>query len=154
MTDAGTAPGPIDLPSAYASFAAEIWAPRIAATVNDYDVKIANGQGEYVWHAHPETDEFFLVIDGRLTIELEGRDSVVLGPLQLFTVPRGLRHKPSAEPGTRLLFFEPHGTVNSGDADLSGDPWVFSTTGLTLGGAAGAGTDTDTGTDTGIDTAH
>lgn len=128
---------PVDLPSAYASFVSEIWAPRIAATVNDYDVKIANGGGEYVWHAHAETDEFFLVLEGRLTIELEGREPVVLGPLQLFTVPRGLRHKPSAEPGTRLLFFEPRGTVNSGDADLSADPWVPSTTGLSLDGAAG-----------------
>lgn len=136
MTTAGNAHGPVDLPRAYASFAAEIWAPRIAATVNDYDVKIANGQGEYVWHAHPDTDEFFLVIEGELTIEMEGRDPVVLGPLQLFTVPRGVRHKPEAEPGTRVLFFEPRGTVNSGDADLSGDPCVFSTTGLDLGGGA------------------
>ena len=139
MKDADTAPAPVDLPSAYASFAAEIWAPRIAATVNDYDVKIANGQGEYVWHAHPETDEFFLVIQGRLTIELEGGDPVVLGPLQLYTVPRGVRHKPSAEAGTRVLFFEPRGTVNSGDADLAGDTWVFSTTGLALGGAGDKG---------------
>lgn len=139
MTNARDIDGPVDLPSAYASFAAETWAPRIAATVNDYDVKIANGQGEYVWHAHPETDEFFLVVEGRLTIELEGRDPVVLGPLQLFTVPRGVRHKPSADPGTRLLFFEPRGTVNSGDADLSGDPWVFSTTGLDLGRGADRG---------------
>jgi mannose-6-phosphate isomerase-like protein (cupin superfamily) len=126
--------GPVDLPSAYASFATEIWAPRIAATVNDYDVKIANGDGGYVWHSHPDTDEFFLVIEGELTIEIEGRDPVVLGPLQLFTVPRGVRHNPSAAPGTRVLFFEPHGTVNSGDADVSGDPWVVPTAGFALGG--------------------
>jgi mannose-6-phosphate isomerase-like protein (cupin superfamily) len=123
---------PVDLPSAYASFADEIWAPRIAATVNDYDVKIANGDGGFPWHAHADTDEFFLVIAGELTIELEGRDPVVLGPLQVFTVPRGLRHRPSAVPGTRVLFFEPRGTVNSGDADLTRDPAVVSTTGLAL----------------------
>ncbi len=137
MSDHHTA-GPVDLPSAYASFADEIWAPRIAATVNDYDVKIANGDGGYVWHAHPDTDEFFLVLEGELTLELDGRDPVVLGPQQLFTVPRGLRHRPSAVPGTRVLFFEPRGTVNSGDADVSGDPWVVSTTGLTLGGGSQA----------------
>ena len=125
---------PVDLPSAYASFANETWAPRIAATVNDYDVKIANGEGEHVWHAHPETDEFFLVVEGELTLELEGRDPVVLGPLQVFTVPRGLRHRPSAVPGTRLLFFEPRGIVNTGDADPSATPWLASTTGLPLGG--------------------
>lgn len=132
-------PGVVDLRSAYASFANEIWAPRIAARVNDYDVKIANGDGGYVWHAHPETDEFFLVLEGELTIELDGREPVVLGPQQLFTVPRGLRHRPSAAPGTRVLFFEPRGTVNSGDADLSGDPWVISTTGLDLGTGLDAG---------------
>jgi mannose-6-phosphate isomerase-like protein (cupin superfamily) len=124
--------GPVHLPSAYASFANEIWSPRIAATVNDYDVKIANGDGPYVWHSHPDTDEFFLVVEGELTLELEDRDPVVLGPLQLFTVPRGLRHRPSATPGTRVLFFEPRGTLNSGDADLAGDPWVTSTTGFDL----------------------
>jgi len=131
VTDHSTA-GPVDLPSAFASFT-ETWSPRIAATVNDYDVKIAHGGAAYVWHAHPETDEFFLVLAGELTIELEGRDPVVLGPQQLFTVPRGVRHRPAAVPGTRVLFFEPRGTVNSGDADLAGDPWVFSTTGLALG---------------------
>ena len=125
--------GPVDLPTAYASFADEFWAPRIAATVNDYDVKIANGEGPFPWHAHAETDEFFLVVAGELTIELEGRDPVVLGPLQLFTVPRGLRHRPSAIPGTRVLFFEPRGTANSGDADVAADPRVHSTTGLALG---------------------
>ena len=116
--------GVVDLPSAYASFADEYWAPRVAATVNDYDVKIANGEGGFPWHAHPETDEFFLVVAGELTIEMEGGDPVVLGPLQLFTVPRGVRHRPSAVPGTRVLFFEPRGTVNSGDADVSGDAAV------------------------------
>jgi mannose-6-phosphate isomerase-like protein (cupin superfamily) len=122
---------PVDLTRAFASFS-EVWAPRIAATVNEYDVKIAHGGAPYVWHAHPDTDEFFLVLEGELTIELEGRDPVVLGALQVFTVTRGLRHRPSAVPGTRVLFFEPRGTANSGDADLSADPHVFSTTGLAL----------------------
>jgi mannose-6-phosphate isomerase-like protein (cupin superfamily) len=131
MADHQTA-GPVDLPSAYASFAGEFWSPRVAARVNDYDVKIANGEGGFPWHAHPETDEFFLVLAGELTIELEGRDPVVLGPQQLFTVPRGLRHRPVAVPGTRVLFFEPRGTVNSGDADVTADPSVTSTAGLSL----------------------
>jgi mannose-6-phosphate isomerase-like protein (cupin superfamily) len=124
--------GPVDLPSAYDSFAGEIWAPRIAAAVNDYDVKIAHGDGPYTWHSHEDTDEFFLVVAGELTLELEGRGPVVLGPLQLFTVPRGLRHRPSAVPGTRVLFFEPRGTLNSGDADVTGDPHLVSTSGFAL----------------------
>ncbi|MFG2224046.1 cupin domain-containing protein [Streptomyces sp. NPDC048644] len=131
--DGGARPaGATDLGRAYDSFT-DTWAPRIAAVVNDYDVKIAKVEGAYVWHAHADTDEFFLVLAGRLTLELADRDPVVLGPQQVFTVPRGLSHRPVAEPGTRILLFEPQGTVNSGDATLTGaDAWVCATAGLPL----------------------
>lgn len=125
---------PLDLGQAFATFT-ESFAPRIAATVNDYDVKIARLDGAYVWHAHPDTEEFFLVLAGELTIELEDGDPVVLGPHQLFTVPKGRKHRPVGTPGTRVLFFEPRGTVNSGDVDLtklSGELRGNSTTGLVL----------------------
>jgi len=122
---------PVDLSRAFEHFD-EIYSPRIAATVNDHDVKIAKLEGAYVWHAHDDTDELFLVLAGELTLELEGRAAVRLGPLQLVTVPAGLRHRPSATPGTRVLLIEPHGTLNSGDADLSEDPWVASTAGVAL----------------------
>jgi mannose-6-phosphate isomerase-like protein (cupin superfamily) len=128
------APRPLDLEQAFATFE-ESFAPRIAATVNDYDVKIARLDGPYVWHAHPETDEFFLVLAGTLTIELEGGDPVVLGPHQLFTVPKGRKHRPIGTPGTRALFIEPRGTVNTGNADLtelSGDLRKHSTTGFAI----------------------
>lgn len=131
MTDQ---PRPLDLEQAFATFT-ESFAPRVAAAVNDYDVKIARLDGPYVWHAHADTDEFFLVLAGELTIELEGREPVVLGPHQLFTVPRGLKHKPIGVPGTRVVFFEPRGTVNAGDADpavMSEDQRANSTTGFAL----------------------
>jgi mannose-6-phosphate isomerase-like protein (cupin superfamily) len=121
----------VDLNRAFDTFT-ESYAPRIAATVNDYDVKIARIDGEYVWHAHPDTDEFFLVLEGELTIELDGRDPVRLLPMQVFSVPRGVRHRPYGTAGTKVLFFEPRGTVNSGDADVSEDPWVTPTTGTPL----------------------
>lgn len=107
---------PVHLADAFASFD-EHWSPRIAATVNDYDVKIAKVAGEFPVHAHDGTDEFFLVLEGRLVLELpdEGRD-VVLGTGGVFTVPRGVRHRPVADPGTRILMFEPRGTVNTGDS--------------------------------------
>ena len=122
MSDGSGELEPVDLDAAFETFH-EVYAPRIAGRVNDYDVKIAKVEGEYVWHSHPETDEYFLVLDGRLRIELEGRDAVELGRHCSFTVPRGLRHRPVAEAGTRILMFEPRGTVNTGDADplLSGD---------------------------------
>jgi mannose-6-phosphate isomerase-like protein (cupin superfamily) len=132
MTDQ---PRPLDLEQAFATFS-ESFAPRVAAAVNDYDVKIARLDGPYVWHAHADTDEFFLVLAGELTIELEGRAPVVLGPHQLFTVPRGLKHRPVGVPGTRVIFFEPRGTVNTGDADpavLTEDQRSNSTTGFALG---------------------
>lgn len=107
---------PVHLDQAFASFD-EHWSPRIAAAVNDYDVKIAKVAGEFPAHAHDDTDEFFLVLQGRLVLELpdEGRE-VVLGPGGVYTVPRGVRHRPVADPGTRILMFEPRGTVNTGDS--------------------------------------
>lgn len=94
---------------------AEFWAPHRVATVNDYDVKVAKIHGEFVEHAHDETDEFFLVLDGELVIELPDRE-VRLRPHDVFVVPKGVRHRPKAAVETTILMFEPRGTVNTGDA--------------------------------------
>ena len=93
----------------------EHWRPKIVATINDHDVRIVKVQGEFVWHKHEETDDFFLVLDGRLTIQLRDRD-VELGPGELFVVPRGVEHCPRADEEVSLLLIEPSGTVNTGDA--------------------------------------
>jgi mannose-6-phosphate isomerase-like protein (cupin superfamily) len=93
----------------------ELWAPKIVASPNDYEVKIAKLKGEFVWHTHPETDELFLVVSGRLTIQLRDGD-VVLAPGELFVVPRGVEHCPRADEETAVMLFEPRGTVNTGDA--------------------------------------
>src|SRR4029079_332640 len=73
----------------------EHWAPRTVAQLNDYDIMVVKVRGEFVWHSHPDTDDFFLVLKGRLTIQLRGRD-VVLEPGELFVVPRGGEHRPRA----------------------------------------------------------
>ncbi|MFC4564474.1 cupin domain-containing protein [Nocardiopsis mangrovi] len=91
------------------------WQPRRLTSVNDYDVKVVKLQGEFVWHSHPDTDEMFLVISGELTIRLRDRD-VVLGPDDVFVVPRGVEHCPKAEGEVSVMLFEPKGTVNTGDA--------------------------------------
>ena len=96
------------------------WSPKIVARVNDYDVKVVKVQGEFVWHQHDETDELFLVTAGRLRIQLQDRDDVVLGAGELFVVPRGVRHRPVADEETHLLLLEPRGTVNTGDAERAG----------------------------------
>ena len=93
----------------------DVWAPRIVARVNDYDVRIAKVEGDHTWHTHDDTDEFFLVLEGRFTINLRDTDPVVLGPSDTYVVPRGVEHFPQAEPGTRILMFEPNGTPTTGD---------------------------------------
>lgn len=94
---------------------AEHWQPHRLTSINDYDVKVVKVQGEFVWHTHPDTDELFLVISGELTIQLRDRD-VILGPNDVFVVPKGVEHCPRAAEEVHALLFEPQGTVNTGDA--------------------------------------
>lgn len=95
------------------------WSPRIVASMNDYHFKLAKLEGEFVWHAHAETDETFLVLEGELVIELrDGR--VALGPGDLYVVPKGVEHKPVAARECHVLLIEPAGTVNTGDAKAKG----------------------------------
>lgn len=104
----------IDLAAKLATFA-EHWQPRTVARFNDNDVMVVKAKGEFVWHKHDDTDDFFLVLKGRLTIEL--RDGAVhLGPGELFVVPRGIEHRPVAEEEVHLMVVERSGTPNTGDA--------------------------------------
>lgn len=105
---------PVSLAAMLGKFS-EHWAPKKIAEINDYDVKIVKLQGEFTWHRHPDTDEFFLVIDGRLTIQLREGD-VVLSPGELFVVPKGVEHCPKADVPTSAMLIEPKGVVNTGDA--------------------------------------
>jgi mannose-6-phosphate isomerase-like protein (cupin superfamily) len=90
------------------------WSPRTIAAFNGHDIMVVKVQGEFVWHKHDETDDFFLVLNGRLTIRLRDRD-VVLGPGELFVVPRGIEHQTFAEEEAHLLLIEPTGTPNTGE---------------------------------------
>lgn len=91
------------------------WDPKIIAQLNDYHLKIAKIQGEFIWHSHPETDEVFLVVDGVLTIHLRDRN-LHLSPGELCVIPRGVEHKPAAEQECQIFMVEPAGTMNTGDA--------------------------------------
>jgi mannose-6-phosphate isomerase-like protein (cupin superfamily) len=126
---------PVNLTAALATFS-DTWSPRIVATMNDYDVRIAHTAGEHVWHAHDHTDEFFLVLEGRFDIALREPDgterTIVLGAGDTFVVPRGVEHKPSS-PGASILMFEPSGTSTTGDRHEGDLPdHVDSTTGHRL----------------------
>jgi len=104
----------VDLAAKLAGFA-ELWSPKIVAKLNDYDIMVVKVKDEFVWHKHDETDDFFLVLEGRLTIQLRDGD-VELGPGELFVVPRGVEHCPRADEETHVLLIEPVGTPNTGDA--------------------------------------
>ena len=108
----------VNLADALASFD-EPFQPRIIGTMNDLKLMVAKTKGEFVWHTHPDTDDFFFVVKGKLTIQLRDRD-VVLGPGELFVVPRGVEHCPRSAEGAEILLIEPQGTINTGDADPSG----------------------------------
>lgn len=94
------------------------WAPRTVARYNDYDVMVVKVQGEFVRHKHDETDDFFLVLTGRLVIRLPDRE-ITLGPGEIFVVPRGVEHQPFAAEETHVLLIEPTGTPNTGDPDTA-----------------------------------
>jgi mannose-6-phosphate isomerase-like protein (cupin superfamily) len=91
------------------------WSPRTVATINDYKVVVVKLEGEFLWHSHPETDDFLLVLKGQLEIQLRDR-TVVLEEGELFVVPRGVEHCPRAREEAHVLLIEPQGTVNTGDA--------------------------------------
>ncbi len=100
--------------------------PAIVGYLNDYKLQLVKIEGPFVWHKHDETDDFFLVVRGRLTIHLRDRD-VVLEPGELFVVPRGVEHCPEADAETHVLLIEPDGTVNTGDAGgaLTAEPRIL-----------------------------
>jgi len=107
----------VNLAEKLASFS-ETWSPKVVAELNGQLVKVARLEGEFVWHDHAEEDELFLVLEGRLRIELRDR-TVVLEEGELFVVPRGVEHRPVAEGRAAVLLFEPAGTRNTGDVDDS-----------------------------------
>jgi mannose-6-phosphate isomerase-like protein (cupin superfamily) len=109
------APGDkVNLSEAFARFD-DHWAPRIVAAYNGNEVRIVKVEGEFVWHAHADTDDLFLVLDGELDIELRDR-TITLGPGELYVVPRGVEHRPVARRGeVRMINMEPGGTDNVGE---------------------------------------
>jgi mannose-6-phosphate isomerase-like protein (cupin superfamily) len=129
---------PVELAAALARFD-QLWSPRIVTQVNDYDVRVAKVAGDHVWHAHDNTDEFFLVVEGELRIALrdDAEDSqrertVVLPAGAVFVVPRGTEHRPSAPAGASILMFEPTGTSTVGDRHDPVPGHVDATTGHLL----------------------
>jgi mannose-6-phosphate isomerase-like protein (cupin superfamily) len=111
----------INLAEKLSSFS-DHWSPRTVAAFNDCDVMVVKVEGEFVWHKHDDTDDFFLVLSGRLEIEMR-QGTVTLGPGELYVVPKGVEHRPVAHEETHLLLIEPKGTPNTGD-DATAAPHI------------------------------
>jgi len=103
----------VNLAEKFARFS-EHWSPKIVGQVDDYEIKLAKLQGEFVWHKHDDADELFLVTKGQLTIRLRDGE-VALAAGELFVVPRGVEHQPAAENECEILLFERKGLVNTGE---------------------------------------
>ncbi|KAI0448911.1 RmlC-like cupin domain-containing protein [Xylaria acuta] len=117
----------VSIPSTFASFT-ETWSPRLIAAVNDQHVKIAKVDGEFIFHAHPDSDELFYLLSGELTLEIEilaqgdveaepkAVEAVVMKVGDVYVVPRGVRHRPVAK-DAQILMIERNDTINTGDAE-------------------------------------
>lgn len=104
----------VDLADKLSSFS-EHWSPKVVARLNDYEIKVVKVDGRFVWHAHDETDELFLVLRGELTIQMR-EGNVTLRRGQLFVVPRGVEHCPVADGAVHAMLIEPVEVVNTGTA--------------------------------------
>ncbi|WP_394393361.1 cupin domain-containing protein [Shewanella woodyi] len=106
----------------------EQWSPKVIAEMNDYQFKIVKIEGDFDWHAHKDTDETFIVLDGDLRIDF--RDGYVsLASGEMFVVPKGVEHRPFAKNEVKILLIEPRGVLNTGDNEASeltatNDVWI------------------------------
>jgi mannose-6-phosphate isomerase-like protein (cupin superfamily) len=108
--------GPLALIDVDAEAAAhEPWFNQTLTSVNDSVVRLGVIEGDFHWHKHDDTDEFFMVLDGELLIDLEDREPVVLTRHQSITVPRGVMHRTRAPRRTAILMMEAAGVVPTGD---------------------------------------
>ena len=103
------------------------WSPKVIAEMNDYQFKLVKINGDFIWHNHPDTDEVFIVIEGVMKIEFEDGE-VELNAGEMYVVPKGVMHKPSAENECKVMLVEPQGVVNTGEADseltADNDVWI------------------------------
>lgn len=90
------------------------WQPKIVGAVNDSLVKLVKFQGEFVWHHHDREDEMFLVVKGRMRMQLRDRE-ITVAPGEFIIIPHGIEHKPVADEETQVVLFEPNSTLNTGN---------------------------------------
>ena len=116
----------INLQEKFSKFS-QHWTPKVIAEMNDYQFKLVKIEGEFVWHNHYDTDEVFIVIEGKMFIEFEN-ETIELNQGEMYVVPKGVQHKPYAEQECKVMLVEPKGVVNtgetSGDLTAQSDVWI------------------------------
>ena len=116
----------INLKEKFSKFS-EHWSPKVIAEMNNYQFKLAKFKDDFTWHKHDDTDEVFLVVEGEMTIALRD-DEIHLSEGEMFVVPKGVEHKPSAKHECKVLLIEPRGVVNTGEAGgeltAENDVWI------------------------------
>ena len=105
---------PVNMAEKLSKFS-DLWSPKIVGAFNGHDLMAVKVKGDFNWHSHLDTDDFFMVLSGQLIIQLRVGD-VVLNPGEIYVVPKGVEHCPRADVETHLLIIEPAGTPNTGDA--------------------------------------
>jgi mannose-6-phosphate isomerase-like protein (cupin superfamily) len=117
---------PVNFAQKYSLFT-EQWQPKVIAQMNDYQFKLARLEGEFLWHSHADTDETFIVLEGRLRIDFR-EGFVELNAGELYVVPKGVEHKPCAEKEVKLMLIEPSGVINTGsdtnERTAQNDVWI------------------------------
>ena len=93
------------------------WDPHVVADYNDNEVMVVKFQGEFPFHKHDATDDFFLVLEGEMQMDIEGEEPRIVSAGEMFIVPQGVVHRPRADQECKVLLIEPKGEPNSGDAD-------------------------------------
>jgi len=86
----------------------------IVAKMNEYEFKLVKFKGEFVWHSHPDTDETFIILDGRMMMHFKDK-LVEIKSGEMIVIPKGMEHKPTSEEGYKALLIEPEGVANTGD---------------------------------------
>ncbi|RYG98698.1 MAG: cupin domain-containing protein [Alphaproteobacteria bacterium] len=101
--------------------------PRVVAEMNDYQFKLAKNQGKFVWHAHAQTDEVFIVLDGEMTLEFKDK-FVALSTREMYVVPKGAEHRPTASRECCVMLAEPRGVIHTGESGgaytADNDVWI------------------------------
>ena len=117
---------PINLQSTFELFS-EHWSPKVIAEMNDYQFKLVKIKNDFIWHQHHDTDEVFIVIEGKISIEFEN-ETIEINEGEMIVVPKGKKHRPFAKKEAKIMLIEPQGVVNTGNIEseltASNDQWI------------------------------